>query len=493
MKKQLSIGCMIILIFLLIIGCLNRDTSQYESKGKVVHIVTHANWKPFEYLEQGKIVGFDLDLIKEILDKTGYAYDIKDAGWESMFEQVKNGTVDAAISGITLTDSRKETYDFSQPYFASRQAMVVQGNSKIYCAADLLLDDRAVAVQNGSTGQVCIEKIMGKNNPNIKKTALSLQMILNNQVDALICDDTQAKQLIQQYPNQDLKIIYDDNAFPIEYFCIMYPKNSVFKENFDKALNEIIENGTYAEIYRKSFHQNPDISQLKNAIVQQPNLNNKKKIFDFKFSIIKEYSYYFFQGTILTIKLSLTSIIIGTILGLLLALGRLSHIRGISYSSIFYIEIFRGTPLLLQLLIIYFGVIPLFLNKSDGIAASVLALSLNVSAYIAETFRAGILSVPKGQMEAARSLGMSYYQSMQYVILPQAMKKILPPLGNSFISLIKDSSLASTIATPELMYWANAANAQYFRVWESFVTTGLIYLFLTLFINYILKKIERKL
>jgi len=96
-------------------------------------------------------------------------------------------------------------------------------------------------------------------------------------------------------------------------------------------------------------------------------------------------------------------------------------------------------------------------------------------------------------MEAARSLGMSYYQSMQYVILPQAMKKILPPLGNSFISLIKDSSLASTIATPELMYWANAANAQYFRVWESFVTTGLIYLFLTLFINYILKKIERKL
>jgi len=93
--------------------------------------------------------------------------------------------------------------------------------------------------------------------------------------------------------------------------------------------------------------------------------------------------------------LSLTSIIIGTILGLLLALGRLSHIRGISYSSIFYIEIFRGTPLLLQLLIIYFGVIPLFLNKSDGIAASVLALSLNVAAYIAETFRAGILSVPK--------------------------------------------------------------------------------------------------
>ena len=100
-----------------------------------------------------------------------------------------------------------------------------------------MLDNRAVAVQNGSTGQVCIEKIMGKNNPHIKKTALSLQMILNNQVDALVCDDTQAKQLIQQYPNQDLKIIYDDNAFPVEYFCIMYPKNSIFKENFEQMNN----------------------------------------------------------------------------------------------------------------------------------------------------------------------------------------------------------------------------------------------------------------
>jgi len=172
MKKQLSIGCMIILIFLLIIGCLNRDTSQYESKGKVVHIVTHANWKPFEYLEQGKIVGFDLDLIKEILDKTGYAYDIKDAGWESMFEQVKNGTVDAAISGITLTDSRKETYDFSQPYFASRQAMVVQGNSKIYCAADLLLDESSSCRTKWLYRTGMHRKIMGKNNPNIKKNCI---------------------------------------------------------------------------------------------------------------------------------------------------------------------------------------------------------------------------------------------------------------------------------------------------------------------------------
>lgn len=214
---------------------------------------------------------------------------------------------------------------------------------------------------------------------------------------------------------------------------------------------------------------------------------------DFNFSIIQEYSHYFLTGTLLTIGLSIVSIIIGTALGLFLALGRLSANKIISWSCACYIELFRGTPLLVQLLIIYFGVVPLFLDKSDGIVSAVIALSLNVAAYIAETIRAGILSIPKGQMEAARSLGMTSGKAMRFIIIPQAMRKVLPPLGNSFISLIKDSSLASTIATPELMYWANAANAQYFRVWESFVTAALIYLILTLSISTILKHFERKL
>lgn len=214
---------------------------------------------------------------------------------------------------------------------------------------------------------------------------------------------------------------------------------------------------------------------------------------DFNFSIIQEYAHYFFSGTLLTIGLSIISIIIGTALGLFLALSRLSKKKLISWASTIYIELFRGTPLLVQLLIIYFGVVPLFLNRADGIISAIIALSLNVAAYIAETIRAGILSIPKGQFEAARSIGMTHYQAMKIIIIPQAMRKVIPPLGNSFISLIKDSSLASTIATPELMYWANAANAQYYRVWESFCSAALIYLILTLSISSILKCFERRL
>jgi len=214
---------------------------------------------------------------------------------------------------------------------------------------------------------------------------------------------------------------------------------------------------------------------------------------DFRFDIIAEYSHFFLMGTLLTIGLSLAGIFFGTILGLFIALGKLMENKFVSFFFTCYIGFFRGTPLLVQILIIYFGVVPYFMGHSNGVAAGILALSLNASAYIAETVRAGIQSIHKGQTEASRSLGMTHVQSMRYIILPQAIRRILPPLGNEFISLIKDSSLVSTIATPELMYWAQAMNAQYYRVWESYVTTAVIYLLLTVSTSYFLSRFERRL
>lgn len=213
---------------------------------------------------------------------------------------------------------------------------------------------------------------------------------------------------------------------------------------------------------------------------------------DLKLSILQEYAPFFVSGTILTIKLSIVAIVIGFFLGLFLALARLSSRRWLSIPAVCFIESIRGTPLLLQILVAYFGIIPLLMRKPDGEIASMLALSINAGAYIAETIRGGILSVDEGQLEAAKALGLSHFQSMRYVVLPQALRDVVPALGNSFVSLIKDSSLASTIATPELMYWANAANAQYYRVWETFITTGIIYLILTLVTSRILARLERR-
>ncbi|MFC4322095.1 amino acid ABC transporter permease [Litchfieldia salsa] len=214
---------------------------------------------------------------------------------------------------------------------------------------------------------------------------------------------------------------------------------------------------------------------------------------DFRFDLIWEYAPFFLKGTFLTIGLSLAGIFIGTILGLLIGLGKLSRRRLISMPFDWYITFFRGTPLFVQIFLIHFGLVPFFIGTTNAIAAAILALSLNAAAYIAEIFRAGIQSIERGQMEAARSLGMNHVQAMRYVILPQAVKRMIPPLGNEFIVLIKESSLAALIAAPEIMYYGRAMQGAHLRSWEPYLTAAFIYLILTLSMSFILNRIERRL
>ncbi|WP_318505901.1 amino acid ABC transporter permease [Bacillus sp. T3] len=213
---------------------------------------------------------------------------------------------------------------------------------------------------------------------------------------------------------------------------------------------------------------------------------------DFRFDIIGEYAPFFVQGTLLTIGFSLAGILIGTVLGLVIGLGKMMRNKILAFPFDVYITFFRGTPLFVQILLIHFGVVPIFTGETNAVIAAILALSLNSAAYISEIFRAGIQSIDNGQMEAARSLGMNHVQAMRYVILPQAVKRMIPPLGNEFVTLIKESSLAAVIAAPELMYWGRAMAGQYYRVWEPYLMAALIYLVLTMSLTAILNLVERR-
>lgn len=220
--------------------------------------------------------------------------------------------------------------------------------------------------------------------------------------------------------------------------------------------------------------------------------SRKVMTMDFRWDILQEYAPFFLKGVLLTIGLSLAAIIIGSILGLAIGLGKMSPSKIMKLPFVWYINFFRGTPLFVQILLIHFGVMPLISETPQPIISAIVALSLNSAAYIAEIFRAGIQSIDRGQMEAARSLGMTKVQSMIYIILPQALKRMIPPFGNEFIVLIKDSSLVSVIAAPELMYWGRAAQGQYFRVWEPYITVAILYLILTLTLDKLLQYVERR-
>lgn len=196
------------------------------------------------------------------------------------------------------------------------------------------------------------------------------------------------------------------------------------------------------------------------------------------------------KGLILTLKISIISIFLGILIGLFTGLARLSNSPAPKWLAIGYIELIRGTPLLVQIYIFYFFVGQVF--RLSSFWAGALALSVFAGAYVAEIIRAGIQSIHKGQMEAARSLGMSYYLSMRFIILPQAFKRILPPLAGQFISLIKDSSLVGVIALVELTRAGREIGTSTFNYFEVFFTVAALYLILTFTLSMLVQFLERR-
>ncbi|TYP70792.1 amino acid ABC transporter permease [Paenibacillus methanolicus] len=213
---------------------------------------------------------------------------------------------------------------------------------------------------------------------------------------------------------------------------------------------------------------------------------------DFRFDIIIDYLPLLMKGTLYTIGISLAGIVIGSILGLIISLGKMSARWYFNYPASIYINFFRGTPLLVQIFLVYYGLVPFILDTTDAIIAAIVALALNAAAYTAEIYRAGIQSIDRGQSEAAYSLGMTHAQAMRLVILPQAIRRMVPAFSNEFITLIKDSSLVAVITAPEIMYWSKAMAAQYSRVWEPYLAAALIYFILTYVLGKVLSYVERK-
>ena len=217
------------------------------------------------------------------------------------------------------------------------------------------------------------------------------------------------------------------------------------------------------------------------------------------FSFLSEYYQYFIDGTLITIMISFFGVILGSFFGSIVCLIRISPIKLISFLASAFIEIIRGTPLLVQLLIVYNGFpmiginLPTFGGIPGEYIAAIFALVVNSSAYIAEILRSGIQSVDKGQMEASRSLGLSYSKTMMFVILPQAIKNALPSIANEFIVLIKESSIVSFIGIGDLMYNADIVEGATYKAFEPLLIAAIIYFILTFSLSKLLSLFEKKL
>ncbi|MCK8828109.1 amino acid ABC transporter permease [Natroniella acetigena] len=211
-----------------------------------------------------------------------------------------------------------------------------------------------------------------------------------------------------------------------------------------------------------------------------------------KITVLRQAFPYLLQGAGMTIRLTFFAVMIGIAIGTILGLARVSRNKLFKGLAKAYIEFFRGTPLLIQLFLLYYGLPNLGIDIQSHVAA-ILGLGLNSGAYVGEIVRSGINAIDTGQMEAARSLGMSYPQAMKYVILPQAIKQVVPPLGNEFIALLKDSSLVSVIAVRDLTRQGRLIISRTYESFLIFTAVAALYFVMTFIMTRLVNYAERRL
>ncbi|MGM7724026.1 basic amino acid ABC transporter substrate-binding protein [Metabacillus sp. Hm71] len=270
MKKGMLSFIMALAIMMVLSACgTSQETSGGESsdggeKKEKLRVVTEANYAPFEYQDKGEVVGFDIDFIKAVAEEAGYEVEVVNVGWDPLFVEIKDKIADIGLSAITINDDRKQTYDFSVPYFLSTNKILVPEDSDIKSAEDL--KGKVIAVQTGTTGQEAVDSIVGKNNPNVKKfenNNLAIMELNSGGADAVVADNTVVEEYVENNPDKKLKVVEDADNFAAEYYGLMFPKGSELKAEFDEAINKILDNGKYTEIYNEWFGSDPDIENLK--------------------------------------------------------------------------------------------------------------------------------------------------------------------------------------------------------------------------------------
>ncbi|WP_278000295.1 ABC transporter permease subunit [Nodosilinea sp. LEGE 07088] len=452
----------------------------------VWEVGTEPAFPPFEMKDEatGELIGFDIELMTAMGEAAGREVKFIALPFDGLIPALQSNTISAAISGMTITAERAQTIDFSRPYFEAGLAIAVQeSNSDIQSLADLA--GKRIAVQIGTTGAEQAGEVEGATVSTFDSAPLALQELLNGRVDAVVNDLPATLFAINDANIQGIKIVGE--LVTEEYYGIALPKNSADLAAMNTAIDTLLQDGTYAEIYRRWFSADPpELPLVAPALADATTATglNWGRLFQ-----------NLMRGAWVTIWLTAASFFFGLIGGSLVAFAMISPIKPLRLLCRIYVDFFRGTPMLVQLFMIYFGLPALFQSMGldisfNRIFAAIFALSLNVAAYLAEILRGGIQSIDRGQWEAGESLAMNPVETMRYVIFPQAFRRILPPLGNEFITLIKDTSLAAVIGFEELFRQGQLTVATTYRAFEVYLAVAIVYLVMTSLASFAFKRLE---
>lgn len=443
-----------------------------QQKGELV-VGLSADYAPYEFHAEidGKdtIVGFDISIAQKIADDMGVKLHIEELGFDALLGALKTGKIDLIISGMAVTEERLKEVDFSDTYMTMKQRVIVRKDDADKYQSTLDFDGVPVGVQKQTTQEALAQnELVGSIPTSLQKIPDVIMNLKNKKVDAAILEGPVA----EAYVDRNSDLVFADVEFKDgnKDTAVAVPKNApVLLESINTSIKEIKDQGLL-EAYKKEA--------------------NELMFHDEQGFFAKYYKFYV-NGAGYTIFLAFIGVLFGTILGAFLALMKLAKSKFVRILATIYIEYVRGTPLLVQIFIVYFGTGILGIDMSR-LAAGCIALALNSGAYVAEIIRAGITAVNKGQLEAARSLGMNQAQAMRFIIFPQAIKNILPALGNEFVTVIKESSVVSVIGVSELIFQAGNVQGASFKPFLPYVIVSLIYFVLTFTLSRLLGVAERR-
>lgn len=447
--------------------------TQIKHRGKLI-VGTSADYPPFEFKQGNQYEGIDIEIARDIAHKAGVKLEIKNMDFDSLLVALETHKVDMVIAALNPTPQREKSVTFSDSYYTDGNDLLIRkADQKKIKGIKSFTSHDTIGIQTGSVQAQLVKKQI----PQVKTRGLaklnSLVIALKTgKVNAVVMDQATAKAYAKN--DNDLVCLSAGFSGQTPANAIAFPKGTSSNTLVQLANHEI-------GILKKN--QTIDKKYAPHAVSLMMSDKNKRHVWN--------YANYFIKGIEVTLLITAVSTAIGIVLGTFLALMRLGQSRILKWIATAYVEFVRGTPLMVQVMFMYFGV-GMLIKNLPALVAGIIAVSLNSGAYVAEIIRSGIMAVDHGQTEAAVSLGMTRRQMYRYIILPQAIRNIWPALGNEFVTLIKESSLVSVIGVGELMYQTQMVQAATYQGVLPLAVTMVIYFIITFTLTRLLNWCERR-
>ena len=453
-------------------------------KSKYV-IASDSSFAPFVFQNSSnQYTGIDMDLIKSIAKDQGFEIEITNPGFDAAINAVQSGQADGMIAGMSVTDARKETFDFSDSYYTANTILGVKESSTVSSYEDL--KGKTVGVKNGTASQTFLTENQSKYGYKIKTFADGSSMydsLNTGAVDAVMDDEPVLKYSISQ--GQKLKTPIEGTPIGETAFAVKKGSNPELIEMFNNGLANLKASGEFQKILDKylATDSTSESSTVDETTIWGLLKNNYKQLL---------------SGLGITLSLALISFAIAIVIGIIFGMFSVSPYKSLRLISEIFVDVIRGIPLMILAAFIFWGV-PNFIESLTGqqspindFVAGTIALSLNSAAYIAEIVRGGIKAVPIGQMEASRSLGISYSKTMRKIVLPQATKLMLPNFVNQFVIALKDTTIVSAIGLVELFQTGKIIIARNYQSFKMYAILAVFYLVIITLLTRLAKRLEKR-